>query len=147
MPARLVGLVLTVIVATPVQAQHWELTLVTKGDSMYTDLDRIETVAPHVYQAWSKYVYIKRAAPEGGDAEAMVLKEYDCKRGARRVLSAVFYDTTHTVTWESKKSGPWTPVTRHKGRRQWLQVCNRVEGGVLGNLMNWVKITVRGSTS
>jgi hypothetical protein len=145
MPARLAGLVLTVIVGTPVQAQHWALTTVSKDHNMYTDLERIDSVAPHVYQAWSKYVY--RAPAEGGDAEGVVLKEYDCKRGTRRVLSAVFYDTAQAVTWESKKPGPSTPVTRHKGRRQWLQVCNRVEGGVLGNLMNWVKITMRGSTS
>jgi hypothetical protein len=137
MHAGVVGLVLVVVVARPARAQNWELTLVNrKGDSMYTDLHRIERVAPHVYRAWSKYVFVK---PVSHDTEALVQKEYDCEEGRRRVFSAVFYDADHVVTWESKKPGPWTPVTRQKGRRQWSQVCNRIEGGVLANLISWLK--------
>ena len=79
MHARIAGLVLTVAVATSAEAQHWDLTLVSKGDSMFTDLDRIERVAPHVYRAWSKYVYVKRPSAKS-DAKALVQKEYDCRR-------------------------------------------------------------------
>lgn len=146
MHPRLVGLALMIVLATPAHAQNWQLTLITKGDSMYTDLDRIERVAPSVYRAWSKYVYVKRV-DMNSDAEALVQKEYDCRQGTRRVLSAVFYNAAGAVTWESKKPGPWTPVTRHKGRRQWLQVCTHVEGGVLSDFISWLKITLRGSTS
>ena len=137
MHALIVGLVLTGMVATSAQAQRWQLTTITKGDSMYTDLDRVEQVGPHVYRAWSKYVYLKRQNGKS-DALALVQKEYDCRQGSRRVLSAVFYNADHAVTWESKQPGPWTPVTRHRGRRQWLQVCNRVEGGVLTNFRRWL---------
>ena len=136
MRAGVVGLMLVVVVAQAAQAQNWELTAVIKGDSMFTDLDRIERVAPHVYRAWSKYVYVN---PATRDTEAMVQKEYDCEQGKRRVFSAVFYNADRKVTWESKKPGPWTPVTRQKGRRQWSQVCNRVEGGVMANLIGWLK--------
>lgn len=146
MHPRVVGLLLALVVATPVQAQQWQLTLVSRGDSMYTDLHRIEPIGPHVYRAWSKYVYVKRADPKS-DTEALVQKEYDCRQGTRRVLSAVFYSADRAVTWESKQPGPWTPVTRHKGRRQWLQVCTHVEGGVLSDWISWLKITLRGSTS
>ena len=143
---RVVGLALALIVATPAHAQNWQLTLISKGDSMYTDLDRIERVAPHVYRAWSKYVYLKRA-DINSDTEALVQKEYDCREGTRRVLSAVFSRGGNGVTWESKEPGPWTPVTRHRGGRQWLQVCTHVEPGVLSHVTNWLKITLRGSTS
>jgi hypothetical protein len=125
------------MVATSAQAQRWQLTTITKGDSMYTDLDRVEQVGPHVYRAWSKYVYLKRQNGNS-DALALVQKEYDCRQGSRRVLSAVFYNADHAVTWASKQPGPWTPVTRQRGRRQWLQVCNRVEGGVLSNFTRWL---------
>jgi hypothetical protein len=145
MDPRVVGLALTLILATPAQAQNWQLTLVSKGDSMYTDLEGIERVAPHVYRAWSRYTYVKRANVKT-DAEALVQKEYDCRQGTRRVLSAVFYDADRTVTWETNQAGSWTPVTRQKGRRQWTQVCNQVEGGVLWNVISWVKINLRGST-
>jgi hypothetical protein len=137
MHALVVGLVLTVSVATSAQAQRWQLTTITKGDSMYTDLDRVEQVGPHVYRAWSKYVYLKRQNGNS-DAQALVQKEYDCRQGNRRVLFAVFYNADHAVTWESKQPGPWTPVTRQRGGRQWLQVCNRVEGGVLSNFTRWL---------
>jgi hypothetical protein len=137
MHALVVALVLTVIVATSAQAQRWQLTTITKGDSMYTDLDRVEQVGPHVYRAWSKYVYLKRQNGNS-DAQALVQKEYDCRQGNRRVLFAVFYNADHAVTWESKQPGPWTPVTRQRGGRQWLQVCNRVEGGVLSNFTRWL---------
>jgi hypothetical protein len=125
------------MVATSAQAQRWQLTTITKGDSMYTDLDRVEQVGPHVYRAWSKYVYLKRQNGNS-DAQALVQKEYDCRQGNRRVLFAVFYNADHAVTWESKQPGPWTPVTRQRGGRQWLQVCNRVEGGVLSNFTRWL---------
>ena len=49
----IVGLALTVIVTSSAHAQNWQLTLISKGDSMYTDLDRIEQVGPHIYRAWS----------------------------------------------------------------------------------------------
>jgi hypothetical protein len=137
MHALVVGLVLTVMVATSAHAQRWQLTTTTKGDSMYTDLDRVEQVSPHVYRAWSKYVYLKRQNGNS-DAQALVQKEYDCRQGNRRVLFAVFYNADHAVTWESKQPGPWTPVTRQRGGRQWLQVCNRVEGGVLSNFTRWL---------
>jgi hypothetical protein len=137
MHALVVGLVLTVMVATSAHAQRWQLTTTTKGDSMYTDLDRVEQVSPHVYRAWSKYVYLRRQSGNS-DAQALVQKEYDCRQGSRRVLSAVFYNADQAVTWESKQPGPWTPVTRQRGRRQWLQVCNRVEGGVLSNFTRWL---------
>jgi len=140
------GVSLLLILTSSAHAQHWQLTLISKGDSMYTDLDRIEQVAPHVYRAWSKYVYLDRAKPNS-DAEALVQKEYDCRLGTRRVYSAVFYDAAHAATWESNKPGPWTPVTRKKGQRQWSQVCSRVEGGVLFDIVSWLKITLRGSTS
>jgi hypothetical protein len=91
-------------------------------------------------------VYVKRIDPNS-DTEALVEKEYDCRQGTRRVASAVFYNADRAVTWESKQPGPWTPVTRHKGRRQWLQVCTYVEGGVLSDFISWLKITLRGSTS
>jgi hypothetical protein len=146
MHPRVVGLALTIIVASPAQAQHWQPTLDSTGDTMYTDLDRIERIAPHVYRAWSKYVYVERVGVNG-DTEALVQKEYDCRKGTRRVVSAAFYNADGAVTWESKKPGPWTPVTRHKGRRQWLQVCTHVEGGVLSDFISWLKITLRGSTS
>ena len=146
MHPRIVGLALTLIVATPAQAQHWQLTLTAKGHSMYTDLDRIERIAPNVYRAWSKYVYVNRA-DVNSDTEALVQKEYDCRQGARRVFSAAFYNAAGAVTWKSNDPGPWTPVTRHKGRRQWLQVCTQVEGGVLSHFISWLKITLRGSTS
>src|SRR5918992_2305213 len=114
MHPRVVGLLLTIITATPAQAQHWQLTLISKGDSMYTDLDRVERIAPHVYRAWSKYVYVKRVNVNS-DTEALVQKEYDCRQGTRRVFSAAFYNAAGAVTWESSKPGPWTPVTRQKG--------------------------------
>ena len=142
----LVGLAFTLLAATPAQAQHWQLTVISKGDSMFTDLDRIEQLAPHVYRAWSKYVYVKRI-DANSDTEALVQKEYDCRQGTRRVLSAVFYNSRREVTWESSEPGPWTPVTRKKGRGQWLQVCTHVEGGVLYGLISWLKISLRGSTS
>jgi hypothetical protein len=138
-----VGITLVIMIATPAQAQHWQLTLDSRGDSMYTDLDRIERVAPHVYRAWSKYVYVKRA-----DAtQALVQKEYDCQQGTRRVLSAAFYNADGAVTWQSKAPGPWTPVTLLKGRRQWQQVCTRVDGLALSDVIRWLKITLRGLTS
>lgn len=143
MHRSLVGLALTVIITAPAPAQNWRLTLVDKGDSMYTDLDRIVRVGPHVYRAWSKYVYVNRENVNG-DAEALVQKEYDCQQATRRVFSATFYNAAHAVTWESNDPGPWTPVTRKKGQRQWSQVCSRVEGGMLSNLVNWLKITLRG---
>jgi hypothetical protein len=146
MDPRIVGLALTFILVTPAQAQKWQLTLTSKGHSMYTDLDGVERVGPHVYRAWSKYVYVERVSVNS-DAEALVQKEYDCQQGSRRVLSAVFYDVNGAVTWESKEPGPWTPVTRNKGQRQWSQVCSGVEEGVLFNLISWLKITLRGSTS
>lgn len=146
MHPRVVGLALTVIVATPAHAQNWQLTLISNGDSMYTDLGRIEQVAPHVYRAWSKYVYVKRVNADS-DTEALVQKEYDCEQGTRRVFSAVFYNADRAITWESQEPGPWTPVTRKKGQRQWSQVCSGVEGGVLFNLISWLKITLRGSNS
>src|SRR5215210_4197452 len=138
MNCGIAGLVWTAVIAMSVPAQgpapaQWELTLVTKGDSMYTDLSRIERIAPHVYRAWSKYVYVNRTPKS--DTEALVQKEYDCKAASRRVVSAVFYDADRAVTWESKRPGPWTFVTRHKGRREWTQVCHRVERGVLSNFI------------
>jgi hypothetical protein len=139
-------LALSVVLATPARAQHWELTLVSQGDSVYTDLRRIERVAPRVYRAWSRYVYLKPHDAETA-AEALVQKEYDCGRGTRRVLSAVFYDADRTVTWESKEPGPSTPATRKKGRRQWSQVCDRVEGGRLAYLVAWIRVTMRGPIS
>jgi hypothetical protein len=146
MCARLVGLVLTLALAPPAQPQHWQLTLDSSGDSMYTDLHRIERIAPHVYRAWSKYVYVQRADLHS-DTEALVQKEYDCRQGTRRVVWAAFYDADGTVTWESKEPGPWTRVTRRKGGGQWLQVCTHVEGGALSNFLSWLKITLRGSNS
>jgi hypothetical protein len=145
MHPRAVGLALTLIVATPAEAQNWQLTLSSKGDSMFTDLDRIDRISPHVYRVWSRYVF----APGAGtsDTEALVEKEYDCQQRSRRVFSAVFYNADRAVTWESKNPGPWIPVTRHRGRGQWLQVCTRVEGRVLSNFISWLKITLRGSTS
>ena len=141
-----VWLALTIITTTSAHAQNWQLTLISKGDSMYTDLDRVEQVGPHVYRAWSKYVYVKRDHANS-DAQALVQKEYDCQRGSRRVFSAIFYNAAQTVTWESKDPGPWTPVTRKKGQRQWSQVCSHLEGGVIFGLISWLKITLRGSSS
>jgi hypothetical protein len=141
-----VGITLVIMIATPAQAQQWQLTLISKGDSMYTDLGRIERVAPHVYRAWSKYVYVKRADVRS-DAKALVQKEYDCQQGTRRVVSAVFYNADGAVTWQSKEPGPWTPVTLLKGRRQWQQVCTRVDGLALSDVIRWLKITLRGLTS
>ena len=133
----MVGLVLVVIAAAPARAQKWELPLVSRnGDTMYTDLSRIQLVEPHVYRAWSRYVFAK--AVDNG-VQALVQKEYDCKQRRRRIVSAVFYDADHAVTWESKKQGKWAPVTRKKGRKQWSAVCNRVEGGLLTSLMSWWK--------
>jgi hypothetical protein len=143
---RLVGIALVLMIATPLQAQQWQLTLISKGDSMYTDLSRIERVAPHVYRAWSRYVYVNRADVHS-DATALVQKEYDCGRGTRRVFSAAFYNADSALTWQSKEPGPWTPVTLLKGRRQWQQVCTRVEGMMLSDVIRWLKITLRGSTS
>lgn len=63
-------------------------------------------------------------------------------------LVATSVEAQHgVVTWKSTEPGPRTPVTRRKGQRQWLQVCSRVEGGLLGNLISWLKITLRGSPS
>ena len=132
-----VGFLLVVIVAGSARAQKWELPVVSRGgDTMYTDLAGIKRVAPHVYRAWSKYVY---ANPVDNEVEALVQKDYDCEQRTRRVVSAVFYDTRHIVTWESKELGRWTPVTRQKGQRQWSAVCTRAEGGVLANFMIWLK--------
>jgi hypothetical protein len=140
------GLALTIVITTSAHAQNWQLTLISKGDSMYTDLERIEEVGPHVYRAWSKYVYVRRENANS-DAEALVQKEYDCRQGTRRVFSAIFYNPDYAVTWESSDPGPWTPVTRKKGLRQWSQVCSHLEGGVFFTLVSWLKITLRGWTS
>jgi hypothetical protein len=59
----------------------------------------------------------------------------------------VFYNSERAVTWKSNRPGPWTLITRHKGRREWAQVCHRVEGGVLSNFISWLKITLRGSNT
>jgi hypothetical protein len=131
------GLVLGGVVTRPVGAQQWELPVVNwSGDTMYTDLDQIERVAPHVYRAWSKYVY---ADPKENGAEALVQKEYDCEHRMRRVISAVFYDANHTVTWKSKKPGRWMPVTFLKGRRQWTAVCKQAEGRAPASFLTWLK--------
>ena len=136
MHAAIVGLVLVAVTVGPARAQKWELPLVRpNGDTMYTDLTRIELVEPHIYRAWSRYVYPK---PVDNATEALVQKEYDCKRRSRRVFSAVFYDANHAVTWESKKPGKWVPVTRGYGRKQWNAVCGK-EDGALANLMSWLK--------
>lgn len=137
MHAGVVGLLLLVVISGRAAAQKWELPLVNRqGDTMYTDLAGIEHVAPHVYRARSKYVYAK---PVDNGAEALVQKEYDCEQRKRRVVSAVFYDARGTVTWESKKPGPWTPVTRRKGEKQWAGVCDRVEGGLWANFISRLK--------
>ena len=133
-----VGIISAVIVPgqAQAQAQKWELPLVSRqGDTMYTDLTGIQRVAPHVYRAWSKYVYPK---PVDKATMALVQKDYDCERGMRRVVSAVFYDANHAVTWKSKQPGRWIPVTLLKGRRQWAAVCN-VDEGVLASLISWLK--------
>jgi hypothetical protein len=135
----MIGRVLLVVVAGTVQPQKWELPLVSHSDTMYTDLSRIERLAPHVYRAWSRYVYTR---PMERGTEALVQKDYDCEQGRRRVVSAMFYDANHTVTWESKEPGRWIPVTRHKGRRQWEAVCAAAEGGLLTRFLSWLKRTL-----
>jgi hypothetical protein len=136
----IVGLLLVAVTAGPALAQKWELPLVSRnGDTMYTDLTRIERVEPHIYRAWSRYVYAK---PADNGTEALVQKEYDCKQVRRRVVSAVFYDADHAVTWESKEPGAWVPATRNQGRKQWNAVCGEHDPGVLANLMSWLKSKV-----
>jgi hypothetical protein len=131
------GVGLMVVLAAPAPAQQWELPLVSRGgDTMYTDLSRIERVAPHVYRAQSRYLYTKAV---DNATEALVQKEYDCEQRRRRVFSAVFYDAKGAVTWEAKEPGPWTAVTRRKGEKQWEAVCVRAEGGVWANLISRLK--------
>jgi len=138
MRAAAVGVIPLAIVAGPArsQAHKWELPLVSRqGDTMYTDLAGIQRVAPHVYRAWSKYVYPK---PVDNATVALVQKDYDCEQRMRRVVSAVFYDANNTVTWKSKEPGRWMTITFLKGRRQWAAVC-RVEEGTLASFISWLK--------
>ena len=136
MHAAVAVLVQVAVTAGPAWAQKWELPLVTRnGDTMYTDLTRIDRVGSDVYSAWSRYVY---ANPVDNGTEALVRKEYDCKQRSRRIVSAVFYDANHAVTWESNQPGTWVPVSRGYGRKQWNAVCGK-EDGALANFMSWLR--------